>query len=113
MRGSSILTRRSRNAVRFAGGRRLDAERVGKADEQAEQCCHVRGLGYLLICPAHVAQALDLFVGHSICGTRDGFDEFQELVFFGSQAGGVEVTVAESFRRSFELLALQLQEPRV
>lgn len=100
-------------ACRFVDRRRLDAEGVGKANEKAEQGCHVGRLGNLLVGPAHIAEALNLLVGDAIGGPADGFDEFQKLVLLWSYTGGIEVTVAKSFRYPFELFALQLQEPCV
>jgi hypothetical protein len=103
----------SRNSCRLVGGRRLDAERVRKAYEKAEQSRHIRRLGDLLVGPTHVAQALDLLVGDAVGRARDRAGEFQQETLARRQSGGVEVTVAERLRHRLELFALQLQEPRV
>jgi hypothetical protein len=104
---------RSRNTLRLVDGRRLDAEGVGKPDEQAEQCSHIGGFGDLLVTPAGIAKPLHLLVGDAVRRLGYGAGEVEQQSFGGIEAGCVEVTVAKRIRHSLELFALQLQEPRV
>ena len=103
----------SRDAIWFVRRRRLDAERVGEPDEKTEQGGHIDSLSDLLIGPAHLAQTLDLLVCHPVGRPAYRAGKFQQQAFRRGEAGGVEVTVAERIRHPLELLALQLQEPRM
>ena len=101
------------DAFRFVDWRRLDAEGVGKTNEKTEERRHICCLGYLLLRPADVAKRLDLLVCDSVGGLAYGTGKFQEQPFWRKQVCGVEVAVAQCIRDPLEMLALQLQEPRV
>jgi hypothetical protein len=104
---------REGNAVGFVLGWGLDAECVGKANEQAEKGRHVSCLGDLLIRPAGVAEALDLLVGDAIGRLAYRAGEVEKKTLRRKEAGRVEVTAAERLRYPLKCFALQLQEPRV
>ena len=108
-----VVGKRCRYSARFVDGRGNDIESVGQPHKEAEQRCDIGGLGDLLFCPARIAEALDLLIGHAVGGASDRACELQEQAFLWIQARRVEVTVAKRFRRLLERFALQLQEPRV
>ena len=77
------------------------------------QSRHVRRLSDLLIGPPHLAQAVNLLVGDAVGRPAYRPGELEQEALGRLEAGGVQVTLAERLRDPFELLALQLQEPRV
>ena len=112
-RGGSSLGHRARHAAGVHHRRRVDVEGVRQPDEQVEQRPDIDRLGDLRIAPTGVAQALHLLVGDAI-GVRVNVPTNSSRSRSAGETGARSRSPSRrAWRHRAELLALQLQEPRV
>jgi len=76
--GSAVVAERGGHLTGYATGVGYGWHAVGETNEEAEQSGLVGRLGYLLIGPARLTQALDLLVGDAVGRLRDRAGEFQQ-----------------------------------